>query len=541
MLDELQKKADLSLADWSYLRAHEYKGEEAASNFMGYTSISERIVKLSASQPEAVYITAVSLSNNITRLTYGDLNTITAGMAYWLQQYHNIRTNDVVAFMPANNIESVCVIFAILRAGATVYFVNPNEPKRRIDELLQALDVKLILASGVISAKHGKAIVLPDLSSFVELAPDFEGQELEVKSRAMCFPTSGSTASSKIVAQSHYNIMANAQALQQHHDIQSDFTLLGCLPIYHVNGVHFTLCATLWSGSHAVLLESFNSTLFADCVNTYTPHVASVVPSILENILYTCPDFRFPAEFRYFVSAAAPLSKQTCVSVLESFGVKVMQGYGLTETTNFSAIMPREISDALYRQVMLQGDTPSIGIPIYGNEIAILNKDGQLLGPGEVGEICMRGHNVMLGYLNNKQANMESFRDGWFHSGDLGYKYIDESSGYTFIYITGRLKNIAKVFGVAVSLEEMERCLLQAECVDDAACFSEPDQVYGEVVLALIKSRQPLDQQVLSDYLRQYFNPAVLPRKYCRVDEVPRTATGKIIRRELSRVLADID
>src|SRR6185436_14333281 len=109
---------------------------------------------------------------------------------------------------------------------------------------------------------------------------------------------------------------------------------------------------------------------------------------------------------------------RTCGQVLDRLGVRVLQGYGLTETTNFSTTMPRGLSDARYRELMVDAAIPSIGVAVHGNEVAVLRPDGTRADPGEIGELCMRGHNVMLGYTD-PEATERVFEGGWFHSGDL--------------------------------------------------------------------------------------------------------------------------
>jgi acyl-CoA synthetase (AMP-forming)/AMP-acid ligase II len=187
---------------------------------------------------------------------------------------------------------------------------------------------------------------------------------------------------------------------------------------------------------------------------------------------------------------------------------------------------------------MVDTEIPSIGVAVHGNDLAVLRADGTHAAPGEIGEICMRGHNVMLGYTGNEEATREAFRSGWFHSQDLGYQQLDRDTGRSFFVITGRTKNMAKVMGIAVSLEEMERTLLQLPAVTDVACFSVPDQLLGEAVVAVVVSPTALQPARLNDHLRAYFTPGTLPRRYVQADAIPRTATGKILRGQLPILFA---
>src|SRR6185503_19028555 len=168
-----------------------------------------------------------------------------------------------------------------------------------------------------------------------QLAPD---------SAALLFGTSGSTAVSKIVSQSHRNAVVNAYAVSLHHRLRPGDRLLGCLPFHHVNGVHFTLLATLYAGAHAVVLNTFDPRTYIDVIERFRPRLASVVPSLLEVLLDTCGDRALPREFDYFVSAAAPLAARTARAVRNQFRTRVLQGYGLTETTNFSTTVPTDLA-----------------------------------------------------------------------------------------------------------------------------------------------------------------------------------------------------
>ena len=187
---------------------------------------------------------------------------------------------------------------------------------------------------------------------------------------------------------------------------------------------------------------------------------------------------------------------------------------------------------------MIDTEIPSIGIALYGNEISVLRSDGSSAEPGEVGEICIRGHNVLLEYVNPKVGRADSLQDEWFHSQDFGYEVHDPESGHIFFVITGRKKNVAKIMGMTISLEEMEHALQALPHISDVACFTIPDQLLGEAIIAAVVSDQDLDTEHMQAHLRHhFFNPLTLPKRYVCVDMIPRTATGKIIRTQLANML----
>jgi acyl-CoA synthetase (AMP-forming)/AMP-acid ligase II len=522
--------------DWR--AAHATGGQRFEDRRDTWSDLVACMLHRAREKSDGVYISGASREGTTT-LTYGQLEARSRRLAAHLAGDLELGPGCMVALMPCNDLASVVAIYALMRIGCTIFFVSPDELPKRLEELLGSVPVtRLLCASPAVAARQPLARLLPN----PDRLPNGELPEVALDSAmvALCFGTSGSTAASKIVMQAHRNASANAEALRGHHQLDAQTRLLGCLPIHHVNGLHFTIFATMWAGAHAMLMEGFEATFYRECIARFQPTLASVVPSLLEVLLLAGERPAFPEGFRYFVSAAAPLQASTCRAVMAEFGVRVIQGYGLTETTNFSATMPADIDDALYRRLMLDTDIPSIGTALHGNEVRILRADGQPAAHGEIGEVCMRGHNVMLGYHENEPATTEAFRGGWFHSQDLGYLVLDEASGRVFIVLTGREKNLAKVMGSAISLEEMERALCRHLAVRDAACLTIPDQLMGEAIVAVVVSDAHsglVGAAALDAHLCDYFPPAALPVRYLRAARVPRTSTGKILRRQLPLLL----
>ena len=461
-------------------------------------------------------------------LTFGELDRRSRAVGAWVR--HTLGAGEVVGLLPVNDLPSVVAVFGLLRAGCAVLVLNPADPPARIAEQVHAAGATHVLRPPAVPPEaYPDAVAVgaaPD-----ELVTDFADADPEPVADALLFGTSGSTAASKLVVQSHGNLVANALAVRAHHGLGPGDTMLGCLPIHHVNGLHFTVLATVVNGSHAVLARAFDPLGYPRLVDRYLPRIASVVPPILEALLVT---WRRPGSlpgFDYFVSAAAPLDASVARAVHTRLGTRVMQGYGLSETTNFSTTMPPDVSMPAYRQLMLDAEIPSVGVALPGNEVAVLDQDGQRLPPGREGELCMRGHNVMTRYAGNPEATDEAFRHGWFHSQDLGRAVVDQESGRTFFVITGRAKNIAKVMGETVSLDEMDRVLRAVPGVRDAACVRVPGVLTGDEIVAAVVADDGVD---VLDPLRAAFPPAAMPARIVRLDRLPRTPTGKIRRPELT-------
>ncbi|GAA1976421.1 class I adenylate-forming enzyme family protein [Kitasatospora viridis] len=491
---------------------------------------------------DAPWLTVVEGDGRRTTLSFRELDVRSQALADWLAREVGVRPGDVCGLLPVNDVPSVVAVFALLRSGCPILVLNPHDPPQRLAEQTAALGAGFVFRGpkapdpGV-----GSIIRLPDRlpeAAGTGTARPGSGRLPGPEADALFFGTSGSTAASKLVAQTHANAAVNAYAVGRHHALRPGDRLLGCLPIHHVNGMHFTLFATLAAGAHAVLAESFSPFTYADIISEYRPRLASVVPSILESLLEARPRPQLPAEFEYFVSAAAPLATTTVQNVFTRLNARVLQGYGLTETTNFSTTMPRQLHESDYRALTLDSEIPPVGHALHGSEIAVLDPDGTPVPAGEVGEICMRGYNVMSRYVGNPAATDEAFANGWFHSGDLGFIGPDGTPGQGLLTITGRKKNIAKVGGESVSLEELERALLSFPPVRDAGCATMPDRRRGEMVVAAVVVSGELSEKSLLDHLRTRLSPAALPRTITRLEQIPRTATGKIRRSELADVLA---
>lgn len=496
-------------------------------------------------QPERPFMTWCPTDGGTQVISYGSLERRTRALVRHLGLAHTVGEAEPVALLADNHPACVVAMFALLRAGVPCLFLDPRDPPRRVDAILSSHPVTRVLATAERAAQwHGLAEVIPDLSEAETSAdrlnaPDDEyndkSRELSADAPALLFATSGSTAASKLVVQPHRALTSNAEAVRRHHRLDEATTVMGGLPIHHVNGVHFTLLGTLHAGAHVVLPQEFSAFTYRDLIDEHQPEIASVVPPVLETLLITGRGWRPPASLRYFVSAAAPLSTGLIRRVVDQLGVRVIQGYGLTETTNFATTVPVDASDETYRAVALDVDIPSVGVAVAGNEVEVLAADATVLGEHVVGEICMRGHNIMTGYARRDDLTAAAFAGGWFHSGDLGF-WTYGPDGRRYFSITGRTKNIAKVRGEAVSLEEVERALLSIDTVLDAGCIAVPHQLEGEQLVALIATTGDGsgDLDAIRTRLASLVPPVAVPARWHHLPRIPRTPTGKLARPELA-------
>ena len=240
------------------------------------------------------------------------------------------------------------------------------------------------------------------------------------------------------------------------------------------------------------------------------------------------------ATLRYAVSAAAPLSIGVVQQASERLGLRIVQGYGLSEVTNFSCLMPPNCLDTSTRAGCSPGARTSVGSHLPNQEVEI--HDGrEVAPPGVEGEIVIRGHCVMSGYLHHSAATEEVFRGGWFHTGDLGYSFLDDQ-GRKYIHVSGRIREIAKRSGAMVSLLELDEVLASIPGVADAGSARFANTWVDEEIAALIV-RQPgagLTRESITEHCRRLLPFSAVPKRIEFVEEIPRNASGKISRLEIA-------
>jgi acyl-CoA synthetase (AMP-forming)/AMP-acid ligase II len=333
--------------------------------------------------------------------------------------------------------------------------------------------------------------------------------------------SSGTTGVPKGVQLTHRNVVANL--LQTSEGIFSgDYTILGLVPFFHIYGLTVVLYLGLYLGATDVTLPRFDLPMFLDVVERYRVSHANLVPPL---ILMLCRhqglDPRRLASLRSVQSGAAPLAGETASRFVERFGCSLTQGYGLSEASPVTHFAPRggkEIS------------VESIGPPVAGTECRIVDLEtGAELGPGERGELHVRGPQVMSGYLNAREKTAEMIDSrGWLHTGDVA---IADAAGNFFI--VDRAKELIKYKGYAVAPAELEALLLTHPGVRDAAVVPSPDESAGEIPKAFVVRCGELEASQLISWVAERVAPQKKIRRVEFVEEIPKSASGKILRRLL--------
>jgi acyl-CoA synthetase (AMP-forming)/AMP-acid ligase II len=343
----------------------------------------------------------------------------------------------------------------------------------------------------------------------------------------VCLMTSGTTGVPKGVILDEYQIAWTADHVRTSHQLSPTDCGLTVLPFSHVNGPVVGLCASIMAGSTIVIARKFSRSHFWPWIEAYQVTWASIVPTIVTMLLGTEKPTFLPGALRFIRTGAAALPATDLRAFEAKFGIPLIETYGLTEAA--SEVTANPVPPGRHKP-------GSSGVPV-GVLLRICHPyvDGddsmQDLSSGETGEICISGPSVISAYYGN--ADKESFQDGWFRTGDLGYQ---DEEGYLFI--TGRLRDVIIRGGENIAPREVEEVLETYPTVREAAVIGRPDSVYGEQVVAYIVVNGPWSPELaqrLHEYAAQRLSAHKVPVDFIEVDALPKNALGKVAHRLLQK------
>lgn len=531
---------------------------------------------------ERPYLIAYDVDGNCSEQSYQAFNAKVHQAANFLYDVIGVRRGDRVATIAYNHQETVIAYFACWLIGAVVAPQNVAEDDQRIAYILRNSEAVVCLvrmdylerAERIIQGDQADGLGAPNIRQIITMGGDptdryvhfsagvmdlpttFTGEDAILDDEALLVYTSGTTGAPKGVVLTQYNLLVDALAIATHQAITGGQRLMCVLPIHHVNGIVVTLITPLYVGASTVLNRAFSAKRFWAIVAEKRVHIVSVVPTLLQFLLEQARANQAEgvglfgegiapedlAGFRHFVCGAGTLALSLVREFEQTFGIPILHGYGLSETTCYSCFLPIDLDRATHQSWLLDHGYPSIGVPIHTNEMAIFSAagDGTQLGAGERGEICIRGHNVMKHYFKRDDANAETFKFGWFRSGDEGF-YLHDERGRQFFFITGRIKELINRGGVKFSPFDIEEVLLSIDGVKVGLAVAFKNAYYGEEVGAYVvleeNARLSADEIMARCRERLTFEKA--PKVVVFGREIPVTSTGKYQRLRLVDLFAE--
>jgi long-chain acyl-CoA synthetase len=473
--------------------------------------------------------TAIKLDD--AELTYAQLDGASAHVVGLLEQ-HGFQPGDRVGVMLPNVPYFPVVYYGILRAGGVVVPMNVLLKEREVAYYLGDSGARLLFAWGEFGEEARPGAEAAG-AALVEVAPGFEAQigaapartglaEVADEDTAVILYTSGTTGKPKGAELTHANLYGNAKTkLETLIQLSEDDVILGALPLFHSFGQTAAMNAGMMAGACLSLLPRFDPVKAMRIMERDRVSVFLGVPTMY-NALLAVPEAERPdtSSLRVCISGGASLPVEVLRAFDRQFGAKILEGYGLSETSPVAS----------FNHPDRERKPGSIGTPIRDVEMKVFDENDREVAQGEVGEIVIKGPNVMKGYWQRPDATAEAMRGGWFHSGDLAK--VDED-GYFFI--VDRKKDLIIRGGYNVYPREVEEVLYEHPAVAEAAVVAVPHDELGEEVGAAValKAGAEATPEELQAFVKERVAAYKYPRHVWLVPELPKGPTGKILKREI--------
>ena len=498
--------------------------------------------------------TALVDTSSGRRFTFAEYGGIVESLARGLISA-GLAPREVVAIFLPNSWEFAATYHAVTLAGGIPTLLNPAYREREIRFQLENSGAAFLISDAPLlenvnlaglpalrrvfttrlthaGCEDFASLLRPALGTMAAKFPE-AAQNSQETIAALPY-SSGTTGLPKGVMLSHYNLVANVYQLLGRNctPLNADDTMLCFLPLYHIYGLTVALTLSVTLGSTLVLMPRFDVQKLCALLIQEGITMMPVVPPAMNAMCQAAEAGIFPKnhKVRWIKSGAAPLAPELARRFTDLTGIQVLQGYGMTEAspvTHAGYLAPPE----MYRPA-------SIGHPLALTDCRVLDLDGNDVAPGEQGELVMRGPQFMLGYWKEPQATAAVLHDGWYFSGDIVRCDADG-----FFYVVDRSKEMIKYKGFPVAPAEVESVLLEHPAVRDCGVVAKPDLASGEIPCAFVVLREgfvasdALAKQ-LCDFVADRLAHHKQPREVRFVDAVPRTPSGKILRRELRKVLS---
>ncbi len=501
----------------------------------GTQTLPELLDVLAKQSPDSVAI----LAPGRLPLSYGRLRLHLDEVARMLGRLGIGAEHRVAVAVP--NGPEMAVAFTSVAAFAKCAPLNPAYQFDEFDAYLSDLKASaLIVQSGTCSSataaaqKHSIPVVeltplidgpagifnLTGSGSEPTASPDFARAD----DNALLLHTSGTTSRPKMIALTHAQLMTSAANIARGLHLTDRDCCLNVMPLFHIHGLVGALLSSMMAGGGVVCTPGFDTEKFFEWLKEFRPTWYTAVPTIHESISACARANQDVIEchpLRLIRSCSAPLAASVARELEEIFRIPVIEAYGMTEATHQITSNPLPPSER---------KAGSVGLAI-GTEVTVMDDKNNLLYRSEIGEIVIRGATIITAYANDALVDGESFADGWFRTGDQGY--LDDDG---YVFLTGRLKEIINRAGEKVSPREIEEVLLGNSAIFQAAVFRVPHPSLGDDIAAMIvlRHQSQLTESSIREYLLDRMVAFKVPSRIMIVDEIPKGATGKVNRTELS-------
>jgi len=450
---------------------------------------------------------------------------------------------DVVSLLMPNSVEYVVAYFACWQIGALAGPINSLLKSQEIAYVISNSEARALLVNSeflpLIETIRDDVPTLQAIVTFDNEAdatreevtgvdPTAEIGEIDGDHEAIIIYTSGTTGKPKGCLLMHCNVIANARQISGWLGFNETDRLLTIMPLFHMNAVSVTTMSALYAGGSTVVSQKFSASRFWQIISEYQITSFGSVATMLSMLLSTYPD-GVPEglktdQLRFAMCGSAPVPAEVLRRFEEKFNCLVVEGYGLSESTCRSTFNPPD-----------ERRRPgSCGVPI-GNEMRVVDEEDREVPDGELGEIVLRGENILKGYYKNDTANATAFRNGWFHTGDIGYRDADG-----FYYIVDRKSDMIIRGGENIYPREIDEVLYQHPDIAAAAAVGVKDELYGEEVAAVVvlKPGANTTTQEVIDYCKARLADFKCPKTVHFVEDIPKGPTGKLLKRELAKMLS---
>ena len=472
----------------------------------------------------------------LEEISYRALWQQSCAVAQHLASRMAVRPGDRVGLWLKNRPEFITALFGILQSGAVAVPINNFLKPDEVNYILGDAGISVVITeeelarqAPALQAVHPHLRLLP-VEQFPWLPPASSPQEpfgagREQHDLAVLIYTSGTTGRPKGAMLSHGNLLHNVESCRQVlRTVQADrFAVL--LPLFHSYMITVGVLLPLLVGGSIILVRSLHPP--SNALAEILQRQATILPAIPQfyRAMISAP-VEPPLPLRLCISGAAPLPVQVLKEFEAKFGIPLLEGYGLSEA-----------SPVVTKNPIDRRKPGSIGLPIPNVEVSVQDDQGNLLPHHTVGEICVRGGNVMMGYWNRPEETAKVMRNGWLLTGDIGYQDAD---GY--FYITDRKKDMILVNGINVYPREIEEVLYQYPGVKEAAVIGIPDRRRGEQPLAFVAPAEgvTLDEKPILHFLRDRLADYKVPRRVVFMESLPRNATGKILKTTLRQMATNV-